>query len=222
MKQTSIVILICALICSTMGDVVSYWFGYYVLGCCDFPFEFLRATFWLVVFLLTPASLIIWITSVVTRKDCFWTTVMLAGVLALLGIKIILPHTDPDGLIICGLRDRITLDYKLDVLRNFARDIDTLPTPKDLPSDVGKLFISCNLDLVKAGLKEKYPFLKGHNVPSSIIENDGVVNVWWGRYHWGFSVVVNGEKTYPKAFKPFDKIILPVSNDIYFSARNSD
>jgi len=200
---------------------MNYWFGYYMIPSDSYSlFLLFRDLFWLFRFLMILALLIICIISMISKKNRLWTTVMLAGLLALVGSEFILPH--PEGLIVYGLRDRMMRDYSLDTLRQFARDIDQFPTPKNLPSNLGKVFMSEDLVLLETRLKEKYSFLKSRRTPSSITENNGAVSVWWGRHQWGFSVMVNREKINPIVVDPDAVIILPVSNDIFFSARNGN
>jgi hypothetical protein len=225
MKLTSLIALVLVVICLMTDYVLNYWYGYYEVS--------LRPIVWSVILELTefilfpiilfPVLLIICIISLFKKKHRLWTTAMLVGFLALMGLILerAIPH--PRILVMYGMRERIMRDYSLDDLRHLARDVDQLPHSPNDPPGRDKGFMSEELD--KTGLKGKYPFLswgKTHSFegPSYIAETDGVVDVRWGGIpsgHWGFSVSVNGKRAEPE---PGTKI-LRVSDDIFFAIEGS-
>ena len=216
-KRTSLLILIFVGIYLMAKYAINYWFGYYLIPSGSYSlFLLCRDFFWLFRLLIIPVFFAFLIISMIQKKDRLRITVMVIGLLALVGTEFILPH--PKDFIVFGLRDQVMHDYSLDTLRQFARTVDQLPTPENLPPNLGKVFMSDDLILLETRLKEKYSFLKNRSTPSAITENNSVVNVWWGRHEWGFSVMVTGEIIDPVVANPDAVIILPVSNGIFFSA----
>jgi hypothetical protein len=129
-----------------------------------------------------------------------------------------LGRPDPNNAIIYGLKDRFLGDLQVDGLIQFARDVDGLPNPDKSLDD--KVFMHEDMQLVEMRLHPKYSFLEGEYAPSSVEEIDGVVNVWWGRRQWGFSVNVPGSTNKPLSFRNGDLIILPVNENILFRYAN--
>ena len=218
MKLTSLVTLVFAVICLMMEYVLTYWLGYYE--------KWMSSTLWIVILRLLGVTipffvlLITWIISLFRKKHRLWTTAMLIGLLALIGLMFKLPP--PQNMLAYSMRDRMMRDYSLDDLRRLARDVDQLPRSPDSRPGPTKIFMRD--DLEKTGLKGKYPFLSldkdkelGIEGPSYICEGDGVVAVRWGGTlvgHWGFTVSVNGGRVNPAES---GTKILRVSDDIFFS-----
>jgi hypothetical protein len=149
---------------------------------------------------------------------CIW----LFDLAGLESISILRGKAPSDELIIFGLKDQIIKNYTVDSLKQFAHDIDQVPVPKGLPEDVGKLFANDDLIKIKNKLGLKYPFLKGRNGPTSITEQDQIVNVWWGRQQWGMSIAFNKQIDGPNLIQPNNAIILPVGAYIVFMNKFDD
>jgi hypothetical protein len=226
-KQTSLSILILAIICLILQYVLCYWVGY-------FEKSYVPITIWrilgMVGFSLLFVQLFIWIFSLIRRNHRLWTTVMLISLFAFKWFEWFEDKLPPTtNLIVHGMRDRILRDYSLDTLRHFARDFDRLPT---LPKQnvrygaVESFKEYRNEDLTNTGLKDKYPFIawiksNGHEGPEGITEEDGGVYTTWGvRPYWGFSVAINGAKINPSTGSNIKKF--RVSDDIYLYVNEGD
>jgi hypothetical protein len=211
-KKISLVILILGAVCLMFRYAVSYWLGFQIITYYSFlvffPFQDILK---LVEFILFPILLFTWLISIIHRKDRIWTTAALAVILTLILVGSSMP--DPKNLIIFGLKDRVTRDFKFEILRQFAREIDQLPTPPDLPKTLGKVYMQNDLNLAKIQRKKEYSFTK---TASSITEKNGIVSVYWGRFQWGFSIIVEGEKTNLITTNTDTTIVLPVADDIFF------
>jgi hypothetical protein len=118
-KQTSLFILILAVIILILQYVLCYWAGY-------FEKSYIPITIWrilgMVGFSLLFVQLFIWIFSLIRRNHRLWTTVMLFSLLAFKWFEWFEDKLPPTtNLILYGMRDRILRDYGLDALRHFAR-----------------------------------------------------------------------------------------------------
>jgi len=191
-----------------------YWCGYDQRSWSPIGFQGLLALFG---FMLLPVLLIVWIVSLFQKQQRLWTTGMLVGLLALMGLKYILPW--PHDLILYGMRDGMLRHYNLDYMRRFARDFDQLPNIPENNLDGKTKFYwnrGKNSDLDRTGLKEKYPFLANCE---DVVERDNRVSVDWGGFenHWGFTVAAKGNKIDPQYLEPNNKIIR-VSDDIFLKS----
>jgi hypothetical protein len=177
-KRASLIVLVLAAICLMTRYVLCYWCGYYQKSFAPIFWQELFALLGFILFLILS---IVWIISLLQRKHRLWITTMLAGLLAFMGLKFILPQ--PHDLILYEMRDGMLRNYELDDMRHFARDIDELTLPSTILAGT-RIFMHQDLDSVKTRLNEKYPFLAQCE---SIAETDGVVNVDWGGFenHWG-------------------------------------
>jgi hypothetical protein len=222
-KQTSLFILILAIICLILQYFLCYWVGY-------FEKSYAPITIWrilgMVGFSLLFVQLFIWIFSLIRGNHRLWTTIMLISLFAFKWFEWFEDKLPPTtNLIVYGMRDRILRDYSLDALRHFALDFDRLPVvPNSLPGKVYR-----NEDLTNTGLKDKYPFIawiksNGHEGPEGITEEDGMVHTTWGgRPYWGFSVAINGAnsaKINPSTGSNIKKF--RVSDDIYLYVNEGD
>lgn len=209
-KRASLIVLVLAVVCLITRYVLCYWCGYYQKSFAPIFWQELLA---LLGFILFPVLLIVWIVSLFQRKHRLWTTAMLAGLLAFMSLKYILPW--PHDLILYGMRDGMLRNYGLDDIRHFARDFDQHPNIPEHNLD-GHTKFYWNRDLAKTGLKEKHPFLAQCE---SIVEWDDRVHVDWGGFenHWGFTVAVNGKRIDPQHLEPNNKLIR-VSDDIFFQS----
>lgn len=213
-KLTSLAALILMVGCLLMRYVLSYRLGYYEKSYSALAYQDLLAFFGFIAFVYIS---IIWIISLFWKKHRLWTTGTMIGLLVLVGLGQLMPHSN--DIIVYGLRDRLMHEQNLEDLRRFAQEIDRISRPRDNISGDTKSFMS--EDLAKTGLKEKYPFLqwvKGpvFNGPSYVDERDSVVAVRWGGAlsgHWGFNIAVNGGKL-DLPTEPYTKV-LPLSDDIF-------
>lgn len=190
-----------------------YRCGYYQKSFSPIVFQTLLLGF--LGFCLILVAFAAWIVSLIQRQQRVWTTTVLAGLLALWGLKYVLHWHD--DLILYGMRDGMLRNYGLDEMRHFARDFDKLPKiPKNDVDGRTKLYwnILKNDDLPKTGLKEKYTFLAQCE---AVVERDNIVYVDWGGFenHWGVCISVNDKRIDPQP--QYWARIVRASDDIYFT-----
>ena len=208
-RRASLMVLVLAVGFLITRHALCYWCGYYQKSFTPIFYQELLALLGFILFLIL---LIICIVSLIQKKQRLWTTAMLVGLLAFMGLKYMVPW--PHDLILYGMRDGMMRNYNLDDIRHFARDFDRLPRlPNTLESF--KLYY-WNQDLEKTGLKEKYPFLAKCE---AVVERDNRVEVSWGGFenHWGFAVAANDRRIDPQGLGSMNKIIR-VSDDIFFQS----
>jgi hypothetical protein len=199
--------------CFLMEPKINYYLGFWLIPDSDF------GSLFLVRFIATIAIIaysIILIALLARRSKYILNASLLSTLLIVLLAS--LGEPDPNNAIIYGLKDRLMRDLQVNGLNQFARDVDGLPYPNGTSGD--KVFMHEDMKLVEMRLHPKYGFLADKYAPSSVEEIDGVVNVWWGRRQWGFSVKIPWSTNGPLSFRNGDIIILPVSENVLFRYAN--
>ena len=214
-KRSCFVVFALAILCLISRYILCYTCGYYQESFSPISLQELLAFLGLVLIFVT---FVIWIVSLVRKRQQHLATTLLVSLFVLGGLKYVIPW--PHDLIIYGLRAGMMQNYGLNEMRRFARDFDKLPKiPNNDVNGHMKLYWNRlkNDDLPKTGLKQKYPFLA--NCEAVVEWDDNVVHVEWGGFenHWGFSVSVDGKRIDRPHLEPRNRIDR-VSDDVFFTS----
>jgi hypothetical protein len=228
MRTATIVCLILASLLVILTRLASYWLGYSeihqaLLASDPFIFLFCESVVFLVLIIF---FFLAWFTKrnrkfLLVSLFSFWPLVILTFLL------IDSSCGSANFFVLRGLRDRITHDYTLEDLRDFAKDVNQTGILRKAEKGWIDNHDSSNLTPLENQavdqIRKKYPFMLWLDIGSythgpCILQrgDDEIVNFEWGgalQGHWGCSITTDKSRNEPYSNK--DLVIIRLSDDIY-------